>query len=122
MSKLPYFVRLIITIDIATLVLTALIGGIGWLMGWRSTTQFSNGFFLGGTAFVVLGLFSVMGGFSQRADFKMTYARTASPASISERTKQMIADINQGYNAVIFLAALGAQLIVLAILIPVIFG
>ncbi len=118
---MPPLVRVLILIDLVTFLIAIFIGVFGWLMGWRTTTQFSNGFFFGGAAFVVLGLFSVMGGFSQRADFKMTYARTASPASISERTKQMIDDLNQGYNAMIFLTATGAFLIVIAILIPIIF-
>ncbi len=105
-------------IALAVSILSVLLGGIGWALGWRTSTQFSNGFFIGGAVLIVLGVFSVMGGFAQRADFKMTYARTASPANIGERAKQMVADINQGYNALIFLTLTGALLIGIAVLIP----
>jgi hypothetical protein len=120
--KSVFYLRFAGMIALAALILSILLGGIGWLLGWHTSTQYSNGFFVGGGALIVLGVFSVAGGFSQRADFKMTYARTASPASIGERAKQMIADINQGYNALIVLALTGALLIGIAVLIPNLFG
>lgn len=121
-STASFYLRLAGIIALTALVLSILMGGIGWLLGWRISTQFSNGFFIGGGVLIVLGVFSVMGGFSQRADFKMTYSRTASPANIGERARQMIADINQGYNALIFLTLTGVLLIGIAMLIPNLIG
>ncbi|MEW6239395.1 MAG: hypothetical protein AB1564_01120 [Chloroflexota bacterium] len=121
-AAVSFYLRLARMIALAALILSVLLGGIGWLLGWRTSTQFSNGFFIGGGVLIVLGVFSVMGGFSQRADFKMTYSRTASPANIGERARQMIADVNQGYNALIFLTLTGVLLIGIAVLISNLIG
>lgn len=121
-STASFYLRFAGMIALAALILSVLLGGIGWMLGWRTSTQFSNGFFIGGAFLIVLGVFSVMGGFSQRADFKMTYARTASPANLGERARQMMADINQGYNTLVFLVLTSVLLIGTAVLIPSLFG
>lgn len=105
MSKLPPIVRALILIDLGTLLLVLAVGGIGWLVGWRTVTEFSNGFFIVGAILSVFGAYSALGGFRQRADYGMTFARTASPASLEERNRQMIKDMMQGTNATYILSS-----------------
>ncbi len=103
-------------------VLGLLLALAGWLIGWRTSTQFSNAYFIGGVLAAMIGPLSVMGGFSQRGDFKFQYTRTASNASLGDRTRQMMSEIAEGYNFTIFMVGVGALLIVTAVLIPILFG
>jgi hypothetical protein len=64
---------------------------------------------------------SVTGGFQQRASFSLTYAETASQASISERGKRMMADIHQRYGALILMIGTGLLLICISVMIPQLF-
>jgi hypothetical protein len=112
-----WFVRLFGTSALIAILIGLVVLGIGWLRGWHTPIQFSNGFFTAGALTVVIGLFSVMGGFSMRSDFKMLYSQSASDMSISDRTKLWVADITQGYGALILLSLTGMYLIGLAILV-----
>jgi hypothetical protein len=91
--------------------------GIGWLRGWHTTTQFSNGFFAAGGISIVIGLFSVMGGFSMRSDFKVLYSQSAGDMNLSDRARLWMADITQGYGALILFTLAGALLIGIAVLV-----
>ena len=90
---------------------------MGMFAHWQTSVQFSNGFFAAGMIVVVFGILSVAGGFQQRANFPLTYAETASQASISERTQRMIADINQRYGTMILMLGSGILLIVISVAI-----
>jgi hypothetical protein len=95
---------------------------VGWLLHWNTTTQFSNGFFGAGAILIVLGLFSVVGGFGMRSDFKMLYSQSAGDMNTLERSRRWIADMAQGYAFFSFLLLTGLFLIGFAILIPNVFG
>jgi hypothetical protein len=115
------FLRLIL----ATLGLALLIGMIvsliGLLLAWKTGTLYSNGFFLMGAIAIILGVFSVLGGFGMRSDFHVIYSQSAGAMNQEERNKRWMADITQGYSAYIFLLMTGAFLIGLAVLVGVIF-
>ena len=100
-----------------TLVDCLIVAGVGWFAHWTTAIQFSNGFFVAGMIVVVFGILSVTGGFQQRASFSLTYAETASQASLSERTQRMMADINQRYGTLIIMVITGLLLIAVSILI-----
>jgi hypothetical protein len=104
-----------------TLLLAILIGIItaclGWLLGWKTGTQFSNGLFLLGGIAIILGIFSVLGGFGMRSDFHVVYSQSAGAMSTLERTQRWMADMTQGYSFYIFLLLTGAFLIGLSILV-----
>ena len=91
--------------------------GFGLLRQWNTLVQFSNGFFVAGAIVIILGLFSVTGGFSQRANFPIKYAETAGQASIKERTQRMMSDINQQYGFMIIWTSVGVLLIGISIAI-----
>jgi uncharacterized membrane-anchored protein len=95
--------------------------GIGRLLHWNSTTQFSNAFFGAGAGLIVIGVLSVMGGFGMRSDFKTLYSQSAGDMNTLERSKRWIADMTQGYNLFLFLFLPGVFLIGLAVLVPNVF-
>jgi hypothetical protein len=89
----------------------------GLVLRWNTAVQFSNGFFMTGVLVVILGLFSVAGGFDQRADFTVLYAQTMGVSSLAERTQRMLAEIDQRYGFMIILVSVGILLIGISVLI-----
>ena len=92
-------------------ILSLVIFAAGYFLRWQGAVQFSNAFFVIGGILIVVGIFSVTGGFAQRADFKMTYTETAAQANIAERGRRMMSDIDQRYGAMLLLISAGLLLI-----------
>jgi hypothetical protein len=88
---------------------------LGYILSWNQPVQYSNGFFIAGAILVVVGVYSVAGGFAQWANFGMTYAESASQAGIAERNQRTAADITQRYRSMIFLVITGLLLILIAV-------
>ncbi len=107
---------------LCTLILGTLVGLYGWIAGWHSATEFSNGMFVTGSAVVIFGMLSVWGGFTSRGNFEMTYAQSVSDMSLSERAKLWATDALRGYNVLIVAAIIGALMIGLSVLIYTQFG
>lgn len=101
-----------ITLGAALIVLT-----VGLTLHWDQPVQFSNGFFAAGAIVIVLGTFSITGGFQQRGSFSITYAESAGQASLSERTQRMMTEINQRYGTMVVLLGAGLLLITISIFI-----
>ncbi|MFZ5880310.1 MAG: hypothetical protein ACOY0R_13140 [Chloroflexota bacterium] len=99
-----------------------LVAGIGWVSGWRTSTEFSNGFFLAGSAVIIFGLLALWGGFTSRGDFALTYTQTASDMPLGERAKWMATEVLRGYNVVVTTALIGLVMIGMSILTYKIFG
>ena len=116
-QKGSIFFRLLGTISGLTFPISLIVVGIGWFTHWKTAVQFSNGFFAAGLIVAVFGILSVAGGFQQRANFPLTYAETASQASLSERTQRMMTDINQRYGMLIVMSASGVLLIAISVAI-----
>lgn len=89
----------------------------GYFLKWNDPVKYSNTFFWAGAILVIIGVFSVTGGFEQRANFGMTYAQTAGDANLAERNQRMAADITQRYGSMIFLVVTGLLLIGMAVAI-----
>ena len=94
----------------------------GWLRGWQTATHYSNGLFVAGSAVIILGVLIIVGGFTSRGNFAMTYSQSVSDASTPDRTQQTIVDLLRGYNALAISAIAGIALIGLSILVYKIFG
>lgn len=114
--------HMLIIIPLVTVVVGSVVALIGWITGWQTSTQFSNGFFISGSAVGLLGLLTVLGGYRARSSFSIQYSQSTSDMNLSERTKLWINDLNQGYNALIVCIASGALLIGLAILVDKLFA
>jgi hypothetical protein len=90
---------------------------MGYFLHWDNPVKYSNAFFWSGAILIIIGVFSVTGGFEQRGNFGITYAQTAGDANIAERNQRMAADIAQRYGTMIFLVISGLLLIGVAIAI-----
>ena len=90
---------------------------MGYFLHWDSPVKYSNAFFWAGAIMIMIGVFSVTGGFEQRGNFGITYTETAGHANIAERSQRMAADITQRYGAMIFLVITGLILIGVAVAI-----
>ncbi len=116
MEKNEYhFLRLAGKIVGTTLLIALAVLLLGYLLSWSQPVQYSNGFFTAGAILVVLGFYSVAGGFAQRANFGMTYAESAGQANLAERNQRAAADITQRYGTMIFLGTTGFLLILIAV-------
>jgi hypothetical protein len=121
-ARLPASVRFGLLLVLAFLGFVILVALVGWLFfDWRTSTQFSNGFFILGAIVAVFGAYSAMGGFGMRGNAGVNIARTASPASLEERNKQMFADIRRGIDTAFILTLVGLLLIGVAVLLPNLF-
>ena len=116
-KKNTHILRLVRIVLGLTILVSLIVLVFGLVSQWSTPVQFSNGFFVAGALVIVLGLFSVAGGFGQRANFSMTYAESAGQASIAERTQRMMADINQRYGSMIILVGVGILLIGVSVVI-----
>jgi hypothetical protein len=114
---LIHYLRLAGTAALIAIIAGGSVLGIGWLRGWQTAIQFSNGFFAAGAIVLVLGFATVSGGFRMRSDFGVLYSQSAGDMSLSDRTKLWVADITQGYGALILLTFAGLLLIGVAILV-----
>jgi hypothetical protein len=98
---------------LASSVLFSLISGIivliiGLRLGWKTSTQFSDGFFWAGAILISLGLLSVLGRLNQP---DMRFRQSDLDLDLSERTRQWAADISRGHNALAFLGTAGLLLL-----------
>ena len=116
-SKHTHILRLAGSILGITLFASAIVVAIGLFSQWNTPVQYSNGFFIAGVLVIVIGVFSIAGGFEQRANFPIIYAESAGQASIAERAQRMMADINQRYGMLVLLAGAGILLIIISIAI-----
>lgn len=112
-----HFLRLAGKIVGTAAIISVIVLVLGYVLGWHEPVKYSNAFFWAGAILIVMGVFTVAGGFQQRASFGITYAETAGAAGISERNQRMAADIMQRYGTMIFLIVTGLLLIGLAVAI-----
>ncbi len=118
---LPYL-RLAGNALAVAVILGLLVSSIGWLLGWRTPVKFSNSMFFSGAVLIVLGILSVMGGYSMRSNFKVLYSQSAGDMSMGDRTKRWVADITQGYRLMVLMTVAGLLLIGAAILVGKMWG
>ena len=114
--------RLAVFVVAAGLVFITVIAGVGWIIGWRTSVEYSNGFFIVGAITAVFGAYSALGGLGMRGHPGVNVARTASPASLEERNRQMFKDMKEGNNFAVVMVIVGLLLIGFAMAIPSLFG
>ncbi len=116
-EKAPRYLRLLLSIVMATVLASLIVLIVGWIAKWNTSRQFSDGFFIAGAVFALLGFLAVLGGFTRRTDFKITYSQSARDASLAERARLMMEDIRQGYGLLILLVGSSVFLIVISVLV-----
>lgn len=109
--------RMVVFIISLFLMVTLVESGIGLIAGWKTGAQYSNAFFISGSILATIGLLSVLGNYRARSNFGIQYSQSSGDMALAERTKLWLADVTQGYNALIVLALSGALLIGLSVLV-----
>ena len=97
-------------------ILLSLVSGIvvaiaGIILGWQTSTQFSDGFFWAGAIVISIGFVNLMGMLSQRTVSGLPYSQSAVHLDVAERFKIWNADILRGYNLLAFLFISGLLLL-----------
>jgi hypothetical protein len=100
--------RILISAILFSFVSGIVVAIIGLLLGWKSSAQFSDGFFWAGAILLSIGLLSALGRLNQPI---MPYSQSAYSLGVTERAKQWAADISQGYRLLAFLGTSGLLLI-----------
>jgi len=122
MKKQTNFARLMLVTLAIFLIFGAVIGLFGLIAGWNSSIQYCNGLFAAGAVLIVLGTLSVVGTYSQRSNFGVQYSQSSGDMNLHERTSRWMADITQGFNALVMCVISGGLLIIVSILIDKIYG
>jgi hypothetical protein len=116
-EKILQYLRLTGSAAMLAVVVGLIISGIGWLAGWRTAIQFSNGLSGAGFIIVVLGIFSLASGLRMRGGGRVPNRRTDGDLSRSDGARQWAAESIQGYNPLVLLAITGLILIGVALVI-----
>ena len=89
---------------------------IGLVLGWKTATQFSDGFFWAGAILLCIAFVNLLGMFSQRTVAGLQYSQSAVHLDAGERFKIWEADILHGYKLLAFLGLSGLLLFGMAAL------
>ena len=106
--------RILVSAILFSLISGIFVSIIGLMLGWKTSTQFSDGFFWAGAIVISIGFVNVMGMFSQRTVSGLQYSQSAVHLDAAERYKIWEADILHGYNLLAFLGTSGLLLLGLA--------
>lgn len=102
--------RVLISAIVFSLISGMVVTIAGLILHWKTTIQFSDGYFWAGAGMISLGLLNVLGGRNQSVSGLKT-SESAVALDGVERTKQWAADISRGYNLFAFLGTSGLLLI-----------
>ena len=103
--------RVLVSAILFSLISGIVVSIIGLMRGWKTYTQFSDGFFWAGAIVISIGLVNLLGTFSQRTASGMQYSRSAVRSDMADLYKIWDADIFHGYNLLAFLGISGLLLL-----------
>jgi hypothetical protein len=99
--------RILLGAVLFSLIFGAVVVGIGLLLKWKTSTQFSDGFFLAGMLMIGIGLVTAMGRSRQGVG---SYSQTVPSMNGDERFMSWVDDTLRTYNALAFLGLSGLLL------------
>jgi len=102
--------RILISAILLSLISGIVVSIIGLMLGWKTITQFSDGFTWAGAIFILLGGVNLIGMIYQRTTSGLEYSQSAVHLDAAERFKIWQADILHGYNLMAFLGITGLLL------------
>jgi hypothetical protein len=102
--------RILISAILFALTAGLVVSIIGVVLGWKTSTQFSDGDFWAGAILLSLGFVNLLGMYSQRTVSGLQYSQSAVHLDAAERLKIWNADILRGYNLLAFLGISGLLL------------
>jgi hypothetical protein len=106
--------RILISAILFSLIIGIVVTITGLMLGWKTSAQFSDGFFWAGAILISIGLLSVMGAYNARTVSGLQNSQSAVYLDIAERFKIWSADILHSYNLLAFLGISGLVLLGLA--------
>jgi hypothetical protein len=103
-------------------ILFSLISGIvvaitGLMLGWTTSTQFSDGFFWAGAIVISIGFVNILGMFYQRTVSGLEYSQSAIHLDAAKRLKIWEVDTLRGYNLLAVFGISGLLLFGLSFLV-----
>lgn len=117
MSKLPWWLNLLVKILLVDLVIALFALGWSWFTKDSGLISLSNRFFLGGAIAILISLASGMGNWENRSSWQQMLARSAGASNLNDRNQQMLAEITQVYSLAFVMIPAGALAILIAVLV-----
>ena len=105
------FVSLALAVDLAV---AAGVGLLGWTLGWSTREAWGEAFVWSGLAAGALGGLAVSGSWIGRMSH-VGYAASAGQASLAERTRLAVRDVDTAYRRILFLLAVALPLVALGL-------
>ena len=94
--------RILISAIVFSLLSSIVVLIIGLMLGWKTSTQFSDGFFWAGAIVISIGFVNLLGMYSQRTVSGLQYSQSAVHLDATERYKLWAADILHGHKLLAF--------------------
>ena len=107
-------------------ILLSLIAGmvvliIGLVLGWKTSTQFSDGFFWAGAILILIGFVNIMAMYSQPPDSRLQHSQSAVHLEADEKFKIWEADLLRSRHLLAFLGISSLLLFGMSILVAKLF-
>jgi len=103
--------RILIRAILFSLISGTVVAITGLILGWETSTQFSDGFFWAGTIIISIGLVNLLGMYNHRTVSGLENSQSAVHLDASKRFKIWQADILHGYNRLAILEISGLLLL-----------
>jgi hypothetical protein len=100
-------VRLLAIVIIFEFVVLAIVGVIGWRMGWSTVDEFAQALQFAGMLIIGLGLFGIKGNWDSTRSFEYQYSLSVTEQSSSQRTQQTLVDFAESYRFMIVMFFVG---------------
>jgi hypothetical protein len=107
--------RILIGAFLLLLISGIVVSIIGFMLGWKTSTQFSDGFFWAGVIMIAIGFISLQGYFQRAPDWPPAHSDPA------DRAKLWAADAFRGKTLMAIFGVSGLLLIGLSILVSSLF-
>ena len=117
MSKLPWWLSLLVKILFVDLAIALLVAGWSWISKDFGMDSLSNRFFSGGAIAILISFASGLGNWENRSDWRQMLAASAGNANLTERNQRMMADIVQVYALAFVMVPAGLIAILIAVLL-----
>jgi hypothetical protein len=102
-------VRILVSAVLLALISAIVVTITGLMLGWKTSTQFSDGFFWAGAVMISLGVLNILGGRNQPVSGLKT-SQSVIHSDRDEQFKRWMASTLHGYNLLAFLGTSGLLL------------
>jgi hypothetical protein len=102
--------RILISAILFSLISGIVVTILGLVLRWKTSTQFSDGFFWAGAILISIGLLFVVGSQNERTVSGLQYNWSAVKMDLAERFKLWETDLSSGYSKLAFFGISGLLL------------